>query len=90
MATRAELIQKAKERGYELVMTDGDENWYSFYSRNHKLNLEVHVGTAEFTLLQYEGIIKITTGKCGSFMADSHFKRIERQILDVLTSVRER
>lgn len=81
---REKALAKAKERGYELTMRSGDKSWYSFYNERYQLNLEVYIKTQEFVLNHMKGIVKITTDKCGSYLNDDHFKRIEKAIREVV------
>jgi hypothetical protein len=81
------MLEKARERGYETVMSNGDYTWYSLYNSRWKLNLELYTETGEFVLNRMNGIIRITTDKCGSFMNDEHFNKIEREMRAVLFSM---
>jgi hypothetical protein len=85
-----EMLDKAKERGYDLWMSDTDHTWYSFVSDKHTstINLELYPETGEFVLSHIKGIIQITTGKCGPFMNDKHFDKIEREMRKILFDLR--
>lgn len=84
MASREELLEKAKERGYSLVMHSSDKNWYSFMNDRRAINLQLYVNSEEFVLSHMDGIINSSTGNCGSFMNDEHFKKIERLMRNFL------
>jgi hypothetical protein len=77
---RESILKKAEERGYSVLMHSSDHSWYSFMTERHKINLQVHIDEESFILSFHKGIVKITTDKCGSFMNDKHFDRIEREI----------
>lgn len=85
--TVEEMLEKAKERGYSITMTRGDRKWYSFIHERYPINLGLTLESGEFTLTHLRGIIKISTGTCGSFMNDAHFLRIQREIIDVILKV---
>lgn len=78
-----EMLEKAKERGYDLWMQNSAHTWYSFIDDRH-INLELYTETGEFVLNHVKGIIKITTEKCGSFMNDNHFNRIQREMRKIV------
>lgn len=78
------MIERARERGYSLNMHSSDKSWYSFSHERYPLNLQLFVNTGDFSLTHLKGIVKITTDKCGSFMMDSHFNRIEREMRTIL------
>jgi predicted P-loop ATPase/GTPase len=83
---REVMLEKAKERGYEVFAVSGDHSWYSLNHNRRPINLQLYIDTEEF-ILQHnvqESIVRITTDKCGSFMNDEHFERIERQIRKVV------
>jgi hypothetical protein len=84
MHSADDMLAKAKERGYDLWMHSSDKTWYSLINERNHINLELYVKTGDFVLNHLKGIIKITTGKCGSFMDDEHFKRIEKDMRKVL------
>jgi hypothetical protein len=86
MASRQEMLDKAKERGYEIVAFSSDKSWYSLYNEHRHINLELYVNTEEFILnhMVKESIVRITIDKCGSFMNDKHFDSMERQIRKVI------
>ena len=78
------IMSKAEERRYSLNMQSGDGTWYSFMHDTKPINLQVWVDTEEFELVHMKRSIKVTTSKCGSFMNDEHFKRIEREIRKIV------
>jgi hypothetical protein len=81
---RKEMLDKARERGYSVVMHSSDKNWYSFTHELYRFNLQITVSTGEFKFTFMRGIIEVTTGNCGSFMNDEHFRRIEREMRSVV------
>lgn len=85
---REEMLERAKERGYDLWMQNSSYTWYSFINERLHINLELYAETGEFALNHMRGIIKITTEKCGSFMNDDHFNRIQREMRRVVRNVR--
>lgn len=82
--TIEEMLAKAEERGYSVVMHSGDKDWYSFMHKFYKFNLQVYVSKEEFKFTYMKGIIQVTTGNCGSFMNDTHFERIQREMRSVV------
>lgn len=82
--TKEEMLAKAIERGYETHMSNGAGDWVSMYNPRKKLNLQIWFNTNEFELSHMKGIVLITTTKCGSFMNDDHFKKIQRQINNIV------
>lgn len=74
------MLAKAVERGYDLVMHNSNYTWYSFMHERRSINLQLYPETEEFVLSHIDGIITSSTGKCGSFMSDDHFKKIERHM----------
>jgi hypothetical protein len=81
---REEMLEKAKERGYSLIAQSSDNTWYSLHHEHRPLNLQLYVESEEFILTHMVGIIKITTDKCGSFLNDKHFSRIEKEMRRVV------
>jgi hypothetical protein len=84
---KEEMLEKAKERGYDLWMQNSSGDWYSFVNDRWHINLELYTETGEFVLNHMSGIIKITTDKCGSFMNDNHFNRIQREMRKIVRSI---
>lgn len=81
---RNDLLMKAEDRGYLVTMQSGDYTWYSMYNERHRLNLQLWIDSEQFELSHMKGAILITTTKCGSFMNDKHFERIEREIRKIV------
>ncbi len=84
LTEQEQVILVAKERGYSVNMFSGDRSWYSFMHERFPLNLQVYIESKEFEISHMRGNIQITTTKCGSFMNDEHFNRIEREIRRVV------
>lgn len=78
------LIEKAKERGYEKhhVVKDANDEVirYNFIKFNG-LGLILYPKTGEFTLYyNLDLLTKIEIEKCSPFMMDEHFKQKEKTI----------
>jgi len=44
-----DILMKAKERGYSVIINSSDYKWYSLYNETNKLNLQLYKN-GEFTL----------------------------------------
>ena len=82
--TVEEMLAKAEERGYSVVMHSSNKDWYSLMHEMYRFNLQVVVSKKEFKFTYLKGIIEVTTGYCGSFMLDDHFTRIEKEMRKVV------
>jgi hypothetical protein len=87
---REEILAKAEKRGYSVIAFSSDKSWYSLYHDFFGINLELYPDTEEF-VFNYRidrSILRLTTDKCGSFMNDEHFKRIEKQTVGTIFNLR--
>lgn len=79
MASREEVLQKAKERGFTVHAQSGDKSWYLMMTGKSPIGLHLYPNTNEFELVYGQGIFQLRSGKCGSFTDDKHFSGIANQ-----------
>lgn len=78
--TKEEMLEEAKSRGYTITARSGDGTWFNLNHDYMSLSCELWVDTNEFQLNAFHGMLKLTTGKCGSFMNHDHFMKFQRQM----------
>ena len=75
-----ELLEEARNRDYTVTISTPDKSYYSLQHAYLPINLELHTKDNEFTLNYLDGLLKVTTGKCGSFMNHDHFMKFQRMV----------
>lgn len=77
---RDTILNKARERGFEVHHCTADHSIYTLMAENG-LNLIVYPETEEFELTYcVDLVVRMGTGKIGSFMNDKHFLIFERKM----------
>lgn len=82
--TVEEVLEQAKLYGYHITMSNSNYTWYGLHHDRFPIHLDLYPTTEEFCLTNMQGIIQITTGKCGSFMNESHFLGIQHKLLEII------
>ena len=78
------LIEIARSRGYTELMRQADYSTATLANEmGLSLHLEVEHSTFEITSL-HKYYIKLTTGSCGSFEDESHFRKFEKRMLEYM------
>lgn len=85
---KEQLLEVAKQRGYDLHTQSGDRNWYGFMHNRYPISLEIWIDTQEFKLSHAHGMLVTSTGKCGSFISEVHFKRFEDWMLSAILKLK--
>lgn len=79
-STPEQLLQLAKDRGFEIIMHSSDRTWYNMMSDKSPIALELYPKKNEFRMVYIYDDITIASGKCGSFDNDKHFSRIANKV----------
>jgi hypothetical protein len=87
--TREEVKAIAEERGYDLVISGTDTNWYSFIN-DRGINLQVWTETEQFQLTKMYNFIEVTSGKRGAFLNEDHFIKFEDNIIAAIRALNNR
>lgn len=79
MPTPEEVLQIAKERGFTVHAQSGDKSWYALSTEKSPIGLHLYPKTDEFEIIYAQGLFTLSSGKCGSFSRDDHFKKFANQ-----------
>ena len=76
-----EIIEVASQRGYTEMMRTSDYGQVTFTNLDNGLGLVVNTEEETFEIVSiHKMFIKLTTGSCGSFKDNKHFKKFEHKM----------
>lgn len=77
MDLKAEWLKKAVDRGFTVNITTSEKDFFVLTHPNLPMCLELYLNEGNFEFTYYHGIIKLSTGRVGSFMNDEHFLKFQ-------------